>query len=166
MVLVSRPDVVKPETGEEQTDVGESGTAWGNPGRGNPGQPELRNFVCFSGGRLEKSEKSRSSGCPGFPPVFPGFPQFRLSRFSLQFRLSRFSLPVFPSRFVPVFRGFPVFQRTSPGSWRGLSKEEVGGHVEQLGELLRLRLADRSLSADNLGGYAAGTKHVEQVALA
>src|ERR1017187_430071 len=47
-----------------------------------------------------------------------------------------------------------------------LSKEEIGGHVEQLGELLRLRLADRALAAHNLRGYAAGTKHSEQVALA
>jgi hypothetical protein len=38
--------------------------------------------------------------------------------------------------------------------------------MEQPSELLRLRLADRPLSAHNLGGYAAGTKHVEQVALA
>src|ERR1039457_2281838 len=49
---------------------------------------------------------------------------------------------------------------------RLLSKEEIGRYVEQLGELLRLRLADRSLSAHHLRGYAAGTKHVEQVALA
>ena len=33
---------------------------------------------------------------------------------------------------------------------RVLSKEEIGRHVEQLGELLRLRLADRSLSAHDL----------------
>jgi len=47
-----------------------------------------------------------------------------------------------------------------------LSEEEIGGHVEQRGELLGLRLADRSLSPHNLRGYAAGTKQVEQVALA
>jgi hypothetical protein len=49
---------------------------------------------------------------------------------------------------------------------RALSKEETGRHVEQFGELLRLRLADRSLSAHNLRGYAAGTKHIQQIALA
>ena len=49
---------------------------------------------------------------------------------------------------------------------RGVSKEEVGRHVEPLGEILRVRLADRPLSSHDLGGYAAGTKHVEQVALA
>ena len=38
--------------------------------------------------------------------------------------------------------------------------------MEQLGELLRLRLTDRSLAAHNLRRYAAGTKHVQQVALA
>jgi len=47
-----------------------------------------------------------------------------------------------------------------------ISKEQVGRHMEQLGELLGLGFADCSLSAYNLRGYAAGTKHVEQVALA
>ena len=38
--------------------------------------------------------------------------------------------------------------------------------MEQLGELLRPRLAYRPLSVHNLRGYAAGSKHREQVALA
>ena len=46
--------------------------------------------------------------------------------------------------------------------WNRLqSKEEVGRYLEQRGELLRLRFADRSLSAHNLRSYAAGTKHVK-----
>ena len=45
------------------------------------------------------------------------------------------------------------------------SKEEVGRHVEQFGELFCLRFADRPLSAHNLRGDAAGTKNFQQVAL-
>src|SRR5580698_11520000 len=44
-------------------------------------------------------------------------------------------------------------------------EEEVGRYMEQLCQLLSLRLADRPLAAYNFRGYAAGPKHIEQVAL-
>jgi hypothetical protein len=43
---------------------------------------------------------------------------------------------------------------------------EIRGTDRHLGELLRLRLADRPLSAHDFRGYAARTKHIEQIALA
>jgi hypothetical protein len=68
-----------------------------------------------------------------------------------------------------IMRPGRAAQRLSAASWRFLDvaplKEEVGRYVKQLRELLSLRLADRSLAAYNFRGYAAGTKHVEQVAL-
>ncbi len=41
-------------------------------------------------------------------------------------------------------------------------KEEIGGHVEEFGELFRLSLADPPLAAHPFRGDAAGTKYLER----
>ncbi len=56
--------------------------------------------------------------------------------------------------------------RVHPVRWSFRSKEQIGRNVENLGELFRLGFTNRALAADDLRGYAAGTKNVEQVALA
>jgi hypothetical protein len=45
-------------------------------------------------------------------------------------------------------------------------QKKIGGYVEDLCKLLRLRLANRPLSAHNLRGYAARAEYVEKIALA